>query len=180
MQTTSPPSEWLVRWQHLLAPQSQVLDVACGSGRHAAWLAAMGHQVTGIDRDAAALSRLPEAVTAIAADIENGPWPIPEQKFDAVVVTNYLWRPLLPTLLDTVREGGLLFYETFAQGNADYGKPSRPDFLLAPGELLEICQNWQVLAYEQGLRSQPVRVVQRIAAIKPVTGKTPKPLALCA
>ena len=172
---SSTPSEWVHRFAHLLPAVSRVLDVACGSGRHAAFLASLGHHVTGVDRDAQALLKLPPHVTAIHADIENGPWPLPDQLFDAVVVTNYLWRALWPQLLASVREGGVLIYETFAQGNALYGKPSRPDFLLAPGELLLVCAGWQVVAYEHGLRNAPDRVVQRIAAIKARGGETIAP-----
>ncbi len=155
-----------------------MLDVACGSGRHAAWLAAKGHHVTGVDRDAQALAQLPTNVTAVHADIENDAWPLAYEQFDAVVVTNYLWRPLWPQIMGSVRDGGVLLYETFAQGNEAYGKPSRPDFLLQPGELLRVCAGWQVVAYEHGLRSQPQRVVQRIAAIKPAAGVTSTPHAL--
>lgn len=161
------PSEWIQRFAHLLPAQAQVLDVACGNGRHAAYLAGLGYRVTGIDRNAQALAQLPASVQAITADIENGPWPLAQQQFDAVVVTHYLWRALWPQLLASVREGGVLLYETFAQGNEAYGKPSRPDFLLAPGELLQVCAGWQVVAYEHGLRTQPDRVVQRIVALKP-------------
>lgn len=143
-----------------------MLDIACGNGRHARYLAALGHHVTGIDRNPEALAQLPASVRAIEADIENGPLPLAGQQFDAVVVTNYLWRPLWPQVLGSVRDGGLLIYETFGQGNAAYGKPSRPDFLLAPGELLQVCSGWQVVAYEHGLRTQPDRIVQRIAAVK--------------
>lgn len=163
------PSEWIQHFAHLLPTPAQVLDVACGNGRHAAYLASQGHQVTGIDRNAQALAQLPASVQAIEADIENAPWPLTGQQFDAVVVTNYLWRALWPHILGSVREGGMLIYETFAQGNEAYGKPSRPDFLLTPGELLQVCAGWHIVAYEHGLRSQPDRVVQRIVAIAPAT-----------
>ena len=168
------PSEWIQRFTHLLPAQAQVLDVACGNGRHAAYLASLGHQVTGIDRNADALAQLPPSVHAVQADIENGPWPLPKQQFDAVVVTNYLWRALWPHILGSVRAGGVLMYETFAQGNEAYGKPSRPDFLLTPNELLQVCTGWHIVAYEHGLRSQPDRVVQRIVAIAPsITAPAP-------
>jgi SAM-dependent methyltransferase len=119
-----------------------VLDVACGSGRHLAWLGAEGHRVCGIDRDAAALeaarARLGEGTAELLhADLESAPWPLPGRRFDAVVVTNYLWRPLLPTLVASVAPRGLLLYETFAVGNETLGRPSNPDFLLRPGELLD-------------------------------------------
>ena len=165
------PSEWIQRFAHLLPAQANVLDVACGNGRHATYLSHLGHHVTGIDRNADALAQLPSAVHAVHADMENAPWPLPEQQFDAVVVTNYLWRALWPHILGSVRAGGVLIYETFALGNEAYGKPSRPDFLLAPGELLQVCAGWHIVAYEHGLRSQPDRVVQRIAAIAPSTSE---------
>lgn len=161
------PSEWIQRFAHLLPSHAQVLDIACGRGRHAAYLSQQGHHVTGIDRNGEALAQLSAGITAVDADIENGPWPLAEQQFDAVIVTNYLWRPLWPQILNSVRAGGVLMYETFGQGNAVYGKPSRPDFLLAPGELLQVCAGWHIVAYEHGLRSAPDRVVQRIVAIKP-------------
>ena len=173
MHCTPAISEWVARWQHLIPARAHVLDIACGSGRHASFLAAQGHQVTGIDRDAQALAQLPARVRALQADIENAPWPLPGQKFDAVVVTNYLWRPLWPQVLASVRAGGVLIYETFARGNEAYGRPSRPDFLLAPGELLQVCAGWQVVAYEHGRCTQPDRVVQRIVAIPPQEDAVP-------
>jgi len=112
----------------------------------------------------------------ITADIENNAWPLTGRSFDGVVVTNYLWRPLWPLILDSVKPGGVLIYETFAQGNEAYGKPSRPDFLLTPGELLQVCAGWNIVAYEHGLLGQPARVVQRIAAIRPDGAAVPAAL----
>ena len=170
----SPPSDWVTRWARLLPKGSTVLDVACGHGRHMKWLRDHEFEVVGIDRD-------PEAAVASSAwgkvhqiDIENGCWPLEEgfgrlRKFGAVVVTNYLWRPLIPTLLSSVEEGGLLIYETFGIGSQVFGKPNRPDFLLQPGELLEICAgtaNFQIVAYENGILNNPDRCIQRVAAIK--------------
>ena len=160
------PSPWIVRWAHLIAPGSSVLDVACGSGRHLRWLAARGHRVTGIDRDAQALAALREQGEIVEADIENGPWPLPGRRFDAVIVTNYLWRALLPTLVASVADGGVLLYETFAQGHQRFGKPSNPDFLLRPGELLAAVAGLRVVAYEDGVLSDPPRRVQRVAAMR--------------
>lgn len=162
--TASPPSPWVVRWASQLAAGSTVLDVACGSGRHVRWLAERGLRVTGVDRDAAALAGLSGLAEVLVADIEAGPWPLTGRQFDAVVVTNYLWRPLLPTLVEAVAPGGLLIYETFGAGHARFGRPSRPDFLLQPGELLRATQGLRVLGYEDGYLEPPPRLVQRICA----------------
>ena len=161
------PSQWIARFAHLVRPQGQVLDIACGLGRHMRLFHAKNHGVMGIDKAQAAIDAVANLGPAIQADIENDPWPLPGQQFDAVVVTNYLWRPLWPQILDSVKPGGLLLYETFAHGNEAFGKPSRADFLLAPGELLQVCNGWQIIAYEHGQLRQPERVVQRVAAIKP-------------
>ncbi|HNN34587.1 MAG TPA: class I SAM-dependent methyltransferase [Ottowia sp.] len=161
-----PPSPWVCRWSPLVAAGAPVLDVACGAGRHMRWFAGRGHPVTGIDRDPAALAAARAWGTAIEADIENGPWPLAGQRFGGVVVTHYLWRPLLPTLLDAVAPGGVLIYETFAAGNETVGKPSRPDFLLRPGELLGVCQGLRVVAFEDGYLDAPPRFMQRIAAVR--------------
>ena len=168
-QADAPPSPWVQRWTPLLSPGASVLDVACGRGRHLRWFAERGHPVTGVDRDAEALAVARAWGEVVQADIENGPWPLAGRRFGAVVVTNYLWRPLLPTVLDSVADGGVLIYETFAQGNETVGKPSRPDFLLRPGELLAWCAapDWRVVAYEDGFVAAPDRFVQRIAAVRP-------------
>ena len=161
-----PPSPWVQRWSHLLPVGASVLDVACGSGRHARWFAQQGCHVTGIDRDAAALATLAGVAQTLVADIENAPWPLAGRRFDAVVVTNYLWRDLLPTLIDSLADGGVLLYETFSAGNASVGKPSNPDFLLRPGELLQAANGLRIVAFEDGFLSAPERFVQRIAAVR--------------
>jgi SAM-dependent methyltransferase len=166
------PSTWVQRFAGLIAPGGRVLDVACGSGRHAVWLAAQGFAVTGVDRNAEALQGLPAGIESLQADLEGAPWPLPARLFDAVVVTNYLWRPLWPDLLNALAPGGVLLYETFALGNQRYGKPSRPDFLLQPGELLRVCGDLRVVAFEEGLETEPARCVQRIAAVRPSHGDT--------
>jgi len=153
-----------------------VLDLACGSGRHLRWLARQGFAVTGVDRDAQALAALAPFGRTVVADLENGPWPLPGASFDAIVVTNYLWRPLWPTLLASLADGGVLIYETFALGNEAYGRPTNPDFLLRPGELLEACRGLQVVAFEEGLLDQPMRRVQRIAAVNDAAAHTGHPL----
>lgn len=142
-----------------------MLDVACGSGRHMRWLATHGFVVTGIDRDAAALATLSTHGRVMVADIEAAAWPLAGEQFAAVVVTNYLWRPLWPNLRSSLAPGGVLIYETFALGNEAFGKPSNPDFLLRPGELLDACSGLRIVAYEDGVLDAPLRRVQRIAAV---------------
>ncbi len=167
-----PPSAWVVRWSHLGPAGGTVLDVACGMGRHTRWFSERNHPVSSVDRSEDAINLVssfsnPTPVEAVLADIENGPWPFDGRTFDAVVVTNYLWRPLLPTLVASLAPGGVLIYETFAAGNASVGKPSRPDFLLRSGELLAVCASLRVIAYEDGFLDHPPRFVQRIAAARP-------------
>ena len=166
MHGTEAPSAWVQRWSHLVAVGGTVLDVACGQGRHLRWFAGRGHAVTGVDRDPTAVAAAASAGRVVQADIENGPWPFEGQRFDAVVVTNYLWRALLPVIVDSVGEGGALIYETFATGNESVGRPSRPDFLLQPGELLQACAGLHVVAYENGFCDHPERFVQRITALR--------------
>ena len=167
------PSPWVQRWSPLVVPGGRVLDVACGSGRHLRWFAERGCRVTGVDRDAAALAPLAALGETLVADIENGPWPLAGRRFDAVVVTNYLWRPLFAALRDCVDDGGVLIWETFAAGNETVGKPSNPDFLLRPGELLEAAATLRVVAYEDGFLDHPPRFVQRIVAVRDGPRGTP-------
>lgn len=166
MHGTEAPSPWVTRWSHLVAPSGAVLDVACGHGRHMRWFHERGHPVTGVDRSAEALSTVQGLGETVLADIENGPWPFAGCAFAGVVVTNYLWRPLLPAIVDAVAPGGVLIYETFATGNETVGKPSRPDFLLRPGELLQASGALRVVAYEDGYLEPPPRFVQRIVAVR--------------
>jgi SAM-dependent methyltransferase len=166
MHGTEAPSSWITRWSHLVPAGGAVLDLACGRGRHMRWFADRGHRVLGVDRDADALATLRGVGEALQADIENGPWPLAGRQFACVVVTNYLWRPLFPQILQAVAPGGVLLHETFAQGNETVGKPSRPDFLLRPGELLAAYAGLRVVAYEDGFLTEPERFVQRIAAVR--------------
>ncbi|MCW5653700.1 class I SAM-dependent methyltransferase [Hydrogenophaga sp.] len=166
MHGTEAPSAWVRRWSHLLPANASVLDVACGHGRHMRWFAQRGHTVTGVDRSPQAIEAVRALGRVLQVDIENGPWPFEGETFGAVVVTNYLWRPLLPSIVAAVAEGGVLIYETFAEGNESVGKPSRPDFLLHHGELLHACEGLHVVAYEDGFCDHPERFVQRIAAVR--------------
>lgn len=176
MHAPSPPSDWVKRWSHLLAPGGTVLDVACGSGRHMQWFAQRGHPTTGVDRSPEAIAAAAAFGETVQADIENDPWPLMRgnlvRQFDAVVVTNYLWRPLFPVIAQSIAPGGLLLYETFSQGHESVGRPSRPDFLLHPAELLSAFGPMRVVAFEDGFLVKPERFVQRIAAIAPGAPQT--------
>jgi SAM-dependent methyltransferase len=163
-------SRWVQRWSHLVPAGARVLDVACGSGRHVRWFAARGAVVTGVDRDAVATRSLSDVAEIVTADIEAGPWPFPDRRFDAVVVTNYLWRPRLPDIVASVAPGGVLICETFAVGNETVGKPANPDFLLRPGELLGAAQGLRVVAFEDGFEAAHPRFVQRIVAVREAPG----------
>ncbi len=159
------PAAWFVRYAGLVAPGERLLDVAAGRGRHSRCFASRGVKVTAVDRDAEALAAL-EGVLGVSCerrDLEADPWPYAAGSFDAVLVSNYLWRPTFDALLATVRAGGLLLYETFMVGHARYGKPSRPEFLLRVNELLErTLPAFEIIAFEQG--DDGTAVKQRIAA----------------
>lgn len=173
-------SRWVRRWTHLVAPRGPVLDLACGSGRHARWFAAAGHPVLAIDRDQEVLAALHgvAGVRTMAADLEQETWPLPaRQRFAAVVVTNYLHRPLWPHILAALAPGGVLLYETFAHGNASVGKPSNPAFLLRPAELLEAVQGvLRVVAFQDGFLATPrPAFIQRICAVLETGGNDVDP-----
>ena len=169
--TTDTASDWVQRWAHLIRPHGSVLDLACGHGRHMQFLAARGHQMLGVDRSAEALSAAAAWGEVRQADIENEAWPLMQggqsRQFDAVVVTNYLWRALFPMMLTSLAPGGVLIYETFAAGNETVGKPSRPDFLLQTGELLRAFAELRVVAFEDGYHPSSPRFVQRLVGVKP-------------
>ena len=183
-------SPWVRRFSGLVPAGGPVLDVAAGGGRHTRFFLGLGHPVTAIDRDLSGLADLREAAGAalLALDLEDGrPWPLRDRRFAGVIVTNYLHRrllpvrfagvivtnylhrPLLPDIVASVAPGGCLIYETFALGNARFGKPSNPDFLLRPGELLEAVRGrLTVVAYENLEVAEPKpALVQRIAAVAP-------------
>ena len=147
-----------------------MLDLACGTGRHTLLLAGRGYRVFAVDRDAEAIAALASqpGVEARVVDLETGAWPFADRTFDAVVVTNYLHRPLLPLLVNCIAHAGVLIYETFACGNERYGRPANPDFLLRPGELLRLtADHMRVLAYEDLVIEQPKpSAVQRICAVR--------------
>ena len=165
---TESPSDWVQRWAHLAPHNSRVLDVACGAGRHMQFFNQLGHRCTGVDRSSEALTLAKAHGQVIQADIESGPWPIEGQQFDVVVVTHYLWRPLMPRILESLAPNALLIYETFAEGQEKIGKPSRPDFLLKPGELLTTFADLRIIAFEDGYCPNAPKYVQRIAAVHQV------------
>jgi SAM-dependent methyltransferase len=154
------PSAWVTRWAALVT-RGPVLDLASGSGRHARWFSTKGFQVTAVDRDPQTIP----GIRFVKADLEDGsPWPFAGERFGAIVVTNYLHRPLFPLIAGALEEGGVLIYETFMLGNERYGRPSNPNFLLRPGELLAAFGALTLVAFEQGDSAKAV--VQRICVIR--------------
>jgi SAM-dependent methyltransferase len=176
--TLHQASPWVSRFAALV-PSGEVLDLACGSGRHARLMAKLGHPVLALDRDADALANTAgQGISALQFDLENAAaeqpaWPFEPDRFAGIIVANYLHRPLFPHLFDSLAPGGVLIYETFASGNGQFGKPSNPDFLLAPAELLHLAQaqvgrQLHVIAFEDGFVEHPKpAMVQRICVLKP-------------
>lgn len=166
-----PASAWVSRFLPGVPAGGQVLDVACGSGRHLRLALANGHSVVGVDRDLSGVADLAgrSGVELMAADLEDGrPFPLQGRTFAGVIVTNYLWRPILPDIVACVAPDGVLVYETFALGNERFGRPGNPDFLLRPGELIDAIRGRLVpIAFEHVTLTGPKRIVQRIAAVGP-------------
>ena len=180
-QTMDQPSQWVRRFASLIPPESRVLDLACGGGRHARYLANLGFSVLAVDKDVSVLDANPcDNVTSLSFDLElsdspnHTDWPLLPDRFGGIVVTNYLYRPLMTDLFNSLSEGGVLIYETFAKDNGLFGKPSNPDFLLKTGELLSLASlkpEFHVLAFEDGYVSDPKpAMVQRICVIRDPLG----------
>jgi SAM-dependent methyltransferase len=164
------PSPWVMRWAGLIPPGRPVLDLACGDGRHAVYLAGLGHPVVAVDIDPGLSepARSTPGIEWLQADLEEAPWPCPGRRFGAVVVSRYLHRPLFDTLFDSLESGGVLIYETFALGQAKYGRPRNPAHLLLPGELLEAVHGrLHVIAFEDVEEVEQRRSMQRLCARKP-------------
>ena len=176
-QTMDIASRWVRRFAGLIPPNCKVLDLACGGGRHARYAASLGHSVLAVDKDLSALSSNPsQNIRCLSFDLELSnsaslaDWPLLPDQFGGIIVTNYLHRPLMEDLLLSLCAGGVLIYETFAQDNGLFGKPSSPDFLLLPGELLHLASSkpeFHVLAFEDGYVTEPKpAMVQRICLIR--------------
>jgi SAM-dependent methyltransferase len=174
-------SRWVRRFAGLIPPNSKVLDLACGGGRHARYAASLGHSVLAVDKDVSALISNPfQTIRCLSFDLEQSnsashpDWPLASDQFGGIIVTNYLHRPLMGALLNSLCPGGVLIYETFAQDNGLFGKPSNPDFLLLPGELLRLASSkseFHMLAFEDGYVSQPKpAMLQRICIIRGPVG----------
>lgn len=187
--TLEQPSRWLTRFARVIPADGLVLDLACGGGRHSRYLASLGHQVLAVDRDPAALvSAAGDRIRTQCIDLEAEgseslpDWPLSPGRFAGIVVTNYLHRPLLPRLIASLAPGGVLIYETFAEGNSLFGKPSNPAFLLAPGELLALASGdvrCHVLAFEDGFVRHPKpAMVQRICLLRSAPEMPPEARAL--
>lgn len=161
------PSAWVRRFVDRIPPGGTVLDLACGRGRHTRLLLERGHRVIAVDRDVAAVAGLDGDLEVLEVDLEDGrPFPLAGRRFDGIVVTAYLHRPLLPALVEALADGGTLIYETFSRGQARYGRPTNPDFLLSPGELLEVVRGaLRVVAYEDLVVDGPA-ALQRICATR--------------
>jgi SAM-dependent methyltransferase len=166
-------SAWIERFGGSVTAGGLVCDVACGGGRHTRWFLGRGHDVVALDRDLSGVADLRDdaRVELVECDLEVGaPIPVAPSSCAAVVVTNYLWRPILDDLAALVAPGGWLLYETFAVGNERFGRPTNPDYLLRPGELLDLAarHSLRVIAYEDVEVDEPKRAcVQRIAATRP-------------
>jgi len=164
------PSSWVKRFASKISLTGSVLDVACGAGRHTRLFLEQGHSVTAVDRDLSALGDVRnERLTRIELDLETGPsWPLFGERFSGVIVTNYLHRPRLKDLVENVESSGYLIYETFAQGNQRFGKPTNPEFLLRSGELLELVRGvLTVVSYEDIIVTKPKPAkIQRICALR--------------
>jgi SAM-dependent methyltransferase len=177
----SKPSSWITRFAPLVPQGARVLDVAAGRGRHARYFAGRGAQVLALDADGDALAALAghDGIVTRVVDFEAHSWPLPEARFDAIVVTNYLHRPHFAHLRAALASDGVLLYETFAMGNEAFGRPSNPDHLLCAGELLSLAalppDPLTIVAFEQGLVTEGGRraVVQRLAAIGPARAWPP-------
>lgn len=166
----SEPSPWVERHAGLICPKGEVLDLACGNGRNAQYLASLDKRVTAVDVDVSRVAALAahDRIEIIEADLEQDAWPLGERKFDAIVVVNYLYRPHFASLTQALRDGGVLIVDTFARGNEKFGRPRNPAFLLEPGELLAaFSPSLTIVAYEFGVVNEPAPAVrQRLCAIK--------------
>lgn len=165
-----PVSPWIRKYSSLFPKEFPILDVACGKGRHSFHMQNLGYDVVAVDKDTTAINdcQPPSNIFVVEADLENHLWPFSRQVFSGVIVVNYLWRPLFQDIFSSLAPGGVLLYDTFAQGNENFGRPRNPDFLLAPDELKTLCtETFDIFDYFHGAITSPAPAVrQSIAAIK--------------
>lgn len=166
--TEPRPSVWIRRWLQTASPGAELLDFASGDGRHVPIARAAGYRVTAADRDETALTlAAARGADPVAVDLEAARWPFADRRFEVVLMTRYLFRARLPLLLALVAPGGWFIAETFARGQAAWGRPRNPDFLLEPHESFDACRRagLVVLGFEQGVVAGPT-AIQRIAAVR--------------
>ncbi|MCF7764447.1 MAG: methyltransferase domain-containing protein [Verrucomicrobia bacterium] len=151
------PSSWLLENGDLLPRDGLLLDLACGHGRHALLLAASGFRVRAIDRDAEKIDRINQVAARLnltldtaVEDLECDGKDLGSDTFDAILGFRYLHRPLFPALIRALRPGGVLIYETFTIDQAKRGSPTNPDFLLQPGELLDLVTSLRIERHREG------------------------------
>ncbi len=162
-------SPWVRSHAGRIVPRSTVLDLACGNGRHARYLADLGHRVMATDIDLSGIGDLSadDRFELVEHDLEHAPWPFTGRRFGGIVVVNYLYRPLFPLLVKALADDGVLIYDTFATGNEHFGHPRNPAFLLDPGELLDVfAADLHVVAYDHGYVDMPRPAIrQRLCAV---------------
>ena len=127
------------------------LDLACGKGRHSVFLSSYGYQVLAVDINQESLNCFSnKLITKKIKDIENlKNWPLEKIKFDIIVVTNFLNRTIFPSIIESIKKGGYLIYETFSEGQQNIGKPSNPKYILQQRELINLCVELNLIAYEE-------------------------------
>ena len=164
------PNKWVECYSSLIPSGGSVLDLACGSGRHTGMLLNKGYQVTAVDIDTTLIKQnfSNKNLNIVKCDLESlSFWPFEKNSFLGIIVVNYLHRPLFSKIIESLREEGVLVYQTFADGHSRYGKPKNPDYLLKRGELKTVFDSMKIISYQHGYLSYPSQsIIQRICCVK--------------